>query len=74
MVTDTQVRKLMQELQKHGQMNKAAQAAGMSRTTAYRYVDAGKLPSGMKPERTWSNGIRLHPAGRVLQMAFVASG
>jgi len=43
----------MQELQKHGQMNKAAQAAGMSRTTGYRYVEAGKLPSGMKPERTW---------------------
>ncbi len=53
MVKNEQVRKLMQELQKHGQMNKAAQAAGMSRTTGYRYVEAGKLPSELKPEREW---------------------
>lgn len=53
MVTDKQVRKLMQELQKHGEMSKAARAAGMSRTTGYRYAGTGKLPSDMKPERTW---------------------
>lgn len=53
MVTNKQVRKLMQEMQRHGQMSKAADAAGMSRTTAYRYAKAGKLPSDMKPERTW---------------------
>jgi hypothetical protein len=53
LVTDTQVRKLMQELQKHGQMSKAARAAGMSRTTGYRYTEAGKLPSEMKPDRRW---------------------
>ncbi len=43
----------MQELQKHGEMSKAAQAAGMSRTTGYRYAEAGRLPSDMKMERTW---------------------
>lgn len=43
----------MQELQTHGQTNKAARAAGMSRTTGYRYAESGKLPSEMKPERTW---------------------
>ncbi len=43
----------MQELQKHGQMSKAAFAAGMSRTTGYRYAETGQLPSDMKPERTW---------------------
>lgn len=43
----------MQELQKHGEMSKAARAAGMSRTTGYRYKDAGKLPSEMQAERTW---------------------
>ena len=43
----------MQEFQKHGEMSKAAQAAGMSRTTGYRYAKAGELPSDMKSDRTW---------------------
>lgn len=43
----------MQELQRSGEMSKAAASAGMSRTTGYRYAKAGRLPSDMKPERTW---------------------
>ena len=43
----------MQELQKHGEMSKAAQAAGMCRTTGYRYAEAGKLPSELKQDRKW---------------------
>jgi hypothetical protein len=53
LVTDTQVRKLMQEMKKHGEMSRAARAAGMSRTTGYRYAESRKLPSEMSPERTW---------------------
>ena len=43
----------MQEIEKHGEMGKAARSAGMSRTTGYRYSTAGKLPSEMKTERKW---------------------
>lgn len=53
MVTDTQVRKLMQEYERHGRKGRAARAAGMSRTTARRYMGAGKLPSEMRRLRTW---------------------
>ena len=52
-VTDAQERKLMSELEKHGQIGKAALRAGMDRKTARKYRDAGKLPSEMKAERTW---------------------
>ena len=48
--TDAQVRKLMEELSKHG---KLGLAAGMDRKTAKKYRDAGKLPSQLKQPRTW---------------------
>jgi hypothetical protein len=51
-VTDEQVRKLMQERNKHGE-GKAALKAAMDRKTARKYVAAGRLPSEMKPPRTW---------------------
>jgi hypothetical protein len=44
-VTDQQVRKLMDELNKHGQLGTAAMRAGMDRKTARKYRDLGKLPS-----------------------------
>jgi len=52
-VTDQQVRKLMDELNKHGQLGTAAMRAGMDRKTARKYRDLGKLPSELKKPRTW---------------------
>lgn len=52
-VTDAQVKKLMSELEKHGEIRKAALKAGMDRKTARKYRDAGKLPSELKKPRTY---------------------
>jgi hypothetical protein len=51
--TDAQVRKLMEELKKHGKLGLAAARAGLDRKTAAKYRDAGKLPSEMKAPRNW---------------------
>lgn len=51
--TDGQVRKLMEEMSKHGKVGVAAMRAGVDRKTARKYVKAGKLPSEMKLPRTW---------------------
>lgn len=51
--TDAQVRKLMEELKKHGQLGLAAARAGMDRGTAAKYRDAEKLPSEMRAPRDW---------------------
>jgi hypothetical protein len=51
--SDAQVRKLMEEMSKHGRVGVAAMMAGMDRKTARKYVKAGKLPSEMKTARTW---------------------
>ena len=53
MVTDQQVRKLMKELSEGKGIGVAASKAAMHRETGRKYRDAGKLPSEMKPERTW---------------------
>jgi hypothetical protein len=52
-VSDAQVRKLMEEMSKHGKIGVAAMKAGMDRKTARKYVGAGKLPSEMKAPRDW---------------------
>ena len=52
-VSDAQVRKLMEEMSKYGQIGRAAMKADMDRKTARRYVAAGKLPSKMTIPRTW---------------------
>ena len=51
--TDAQVRKLMNEMSKHGQIGLAARRAGMDRTTARKYWKEGKLPSELETPRTW---------------------
>ena len=51
--TDGQVRKLMEEMAKHGRVGLAAMRAGLDRKTARKYVEAGKLPSETVPKRTW---------------------
>jgi hypothetical protein len=47
------VRKLMEEMSKHGRIGEASMKAGMDRKTARRYVEAGKLPSEMVRARDW---------------------
>ena len=51
--TDAQVRKLMEEFNKHGQVGRAALRADMDRKTARRYLREQKLPSELKEPRTW---------------------
>jgi transposase InsO family protein len=51
--SDAQVRKLMEEMSKHGRIGEASMKAGMDRKTARRYVKAGKLPSEMVAARHW---------------------
>jgi hypothetical protein len=52
-MTDAQVRRMMEEMSKDGQIGQAAMKAGMDRKTARRYVAAGKLPSEMREPRWW---------------------
>jgi hypothetical protein len=53
LVKDAQVRKLMDEMSKHGHIGTAGLRAGMHRNTARRYVEADRLPSQLKGPRTW---------------------
>lgn len=53
MTKDTQVRKLMDEYQRQGNIERAALRSGMHRNTAAKYLKTGKLPSQMKTPRTW---------------------
>jgi hypothetical protein len=50
--TDAQVRKLMVEINKHGQLGKAALRAGMDPKTARKYASAGKVPSEVRKPHT----------------------
>jgi len=51
--TDAQVRKVMEEMQRHGKIELAGMQAGMDRKTARKYAKAGKLPSQMSTPHTW---------------------
>ena len=53
MVTDSQVRKLREEMRRHGQLGLAALRSGMHRNTARRYIESGLLPSQRKQPRGW---------------------
>lgn len=63
MVTNRQVRKLMDERKKHGQLGKATMRADMHRKTARKYRDHGKLPCELKEPRTWRTRTRQPRAG-----------
>ncbi len=52
-VTDQQVRKLMDEMTRHGEIGMAAMRAGMDRKTARNYVTDGRMPSEMQQRRDW---------------------
>ena len=56
-VSDAQVRKLMEELNKHGRIGQAAMKAGMDRKTARKYVEAGALPSTRRAPRDWRTRV-----------------
>lgn len=49
--TDKQVRTLMEELAKHGNLSRAARKADLSRGAARKYRNAGKLPSQIQAEK-----------------------
>lgn len=51
--TDAQVRKLMEEMTKHGRVGLAAMRAGVDRKTARKYILGGKLPSELVEPRSW---------------------
>ncbi len=53
MIQDVQVRKLMQEMSKHGKVGVAALRSGMDRKTASKYIELGKFPSELHTERTY---------------------
>jgi len=52
-VTDQQVRKLREEMAKHGVADIAAMKAGMHRNTARKYLNTPKFPSDLKQPRGW---------------------
>lgn len=52
-MTDAQVRKLMTEYQRHGQVGLAGLKAGMHRNTARKYLEDGRLPSDRRKPRSW---------------------
>jgi hypothetical protein len=52
-VSDAQVRRLMEELNKNNGIGMSAMKAGMDEKTARKYASAGKLPSEMKVPRDW---------------------
>ena len=51
--TDAQVRRLMEEMSKHGEVGRAALRADMDRKAARKYLAAGQLPSQMREPRWW---------------------
>jgi len=53
MVTDQQVRKLMESRNKEKTLSTAASKAGMAENTARKYFRLGKLPSQLKELHTW---------------------
>jgi len=50
---DNQVRKLMEEVNKHGKIGLASMKAGMDRKTGSKYLQEGKFPSELKVFRGW---------------------
>jgi len=53
MVTDRQVRILMESINKGASLKLSAAKSGMSEKRARKYRDSGKYPSQMKVEHTW---------------------
>ena len=52
-VTDQQVRKLREEMTKHGRAGLASLRSGMHRNTGRKYLHTSRLPSELKRPRDW---------------------
>lgn len=52
-VKDAQVRRLMEEMTKHGKIGRASMVSGMDRKTGRKYVKSGQLPSQTRKERDY---------------------
>jgi hypothetical protein len=57
MVTDQQVRRLFMYKNKETYQYRAADKAGMTERTAYKYIKANKLPSQLKCEHNWGSAL-----------------
>ena len=53
MVTDKQVKRLFQLMQRENTLSMAATKAGLDEKTARKYLKAKKLPSELQRPRTW---------------------
>jgi len=53
LVADQQVRRLKEEMAKHGQVGRAAMKADMDRKTARKYLRLNQFPSEIHTERAW---------------------
>ena len=51
--SDNQVKKLMEEMSRHGQIGLASLKADMDSKTGSKYIKSRKLPSELKQERHW---------------------
>lgn len=51
--TAAQVRKLMEEMSKHGKVGVASMRSGLDRKTGRKYARSGKYPAEPNPARTW---------------------
>jgi hypothetical protein len=54
-IKDAQVRKMMEEMSKHGRIGLSSLRAGVDRKTARKYRRANKLPSELKEPREYRN-------------------
>lgn len=57
MVTDQQVRRLMDQVRHHGRISMAAAQAGMDEKTARKYRGIGKVPSEIQVAHTWRTRV-----------------
>lgn len=55
--TDAQVRKLMEEMAKHGKLGLASMRGGMDRKTGRKYVKEGQFPSQLAKPRNWQTRV-----------------
>jgi predicted site-specific integrase-resolvase len=70
MVTDLQVRRLFDMRNKHKHLYQAADAAGISRKTARKYLKRGKLPSQWRVEQLGRHGRIRFPMTGLLSSIF----
>ena len=55
--TDAQVRKLMEEMSRHGRVGMASMKAGMDRKTGRKCLKSGKMPSELRQPHTWRTRV-----------------